>query len=281
MSLPRKIKELRIYPRKRLGQHFVVEARIIERIIENAQLHPDDIVIEVGAGWGNLTTPLAERVKKVYAIEIDPRLVAGLRRDFQQNEKVEVIHEDALQVDFSTWYQKWQRPMKVVANLPYEISTPMIFRFFRERRFFSLLILMLQMEVARRIVASPGTKEYGPLSIWAELYSRPQIVFAVSPQAFYPPPRVDSAVVKFEILPPSEIKLENEEILHELIRSAFNYRRKTILNALKKGGSFPFAHEKICAAIKAAGISPQIRGEALTLKQFQDLSFQLQRLKEE
>lgn len=280
MTLPKKIKELGIYPRKKLGQHFVIDSQVIRRIITAAQLQPEDLVLEIGAGLGQLTAPLAEQVRKVYAIEIDPNLVRELKNEFQGNEKVEIIQADALKVDFSSWFQKWKKPMKVVANLPYEISSPMIFRFFKERKYFSLLVLMLQMEVARRIVAPPGTKEYGPLSLWAELYSRPRILFAVSPHAFFPPPRVESAVVKFEIIPKSDLKEEEEELLRKVIRSAFTYRRKTIFNALQLGGDLPLSAEKISAALKAAGISPQTRGEKLTLKQFQDLSRQLMEMQE-
>lgn len=280
MSLAKKIKELRISPRKKLGQHFVIDGRIIRRIIKAADLQPNDIVVEVGAGLGNLTGPLAAQVRHLYAIEIDPRLIAELQKEFQGNEKIEIIPGDALELDFAPWFQKWQRRMKVVANLPYEISSPMIFRFFQERQYFSLLVLMLQMEVARRIVASPGTKEYGPLSIWSECYSHPQILFTVSPQAFFPPPRVESAVVKFEILGDTEFKGRDEELLNSIVRAAFTYRRKTILNALKMAGIFSSSQERIMAALKEAGISPQVRGEALTLKQFQDLSEQLRQIKE-
>ncbi len=280
MSMTKKIKELRISPRKKLGQHFVIDGRIISRIINSAELQPDDIVVEVGAGLGNLTAPLAEQVRHLYAIEIDPRLIAELQKEFQRNKKIEIVPGDALELDFAPWFQRWQKRMKVVANLPYEISTPMIFRFFQERQYFSLLVLMLQLEVARRIVALPGTKEYGPLSIWSELYSHPQILFTVSPQAFFPPPRVESAVVKFEVLADVDFEGMDEELLNSIIRAAFTYRRKTILNALKMAGICSFSQEKIMAALKAAGISPQMRGEALTLKQFQDLSGQLRQIKE-
>ncbi|MGC8810692.1 MAG: 16S rRNA (adenine(1518)-N(6)/adenine(1519)-N(6))-dimethyltransferase RsmA [bacterium] len=281
MKLSTKIRDLGISPRKKWGQHFVIDTRLIRRIVNSAELQPDDIVVEIGAGLGNLTAPLAEQVGHVYAIEIDPRLVAELQKEFQGNEKIEIVPGDALQLDFAPWFKKWQRRMKVVANLPYEISSPMIFRFFQERQYFSLLVLMLQMEVARRIVALPGTKEYGPLSIWSELYAHTQILFTVSPQAFFPPPRVESAVVKFEVLADTDLKKKDEELLNSIIRAAFNYRRKTILNALKMAGIFSFSQEEILSALKAVGISPQARGEALTLKQFQDLSEQLRQIKEQ
>ncbi len=281
MSLLKKIKELRISPRKKLGQHFVIDGRIIRRIVNSAALQPDDIVVEIGAGLGNLTAPLAEQAGHVYAIEIDRRLFGELQKEFQGNEKIEIVPGDALELDFAPWFKRWQRRMKVVANLPYEISSPMIFRFFQERQYFSLLVLMLQMEVARRVVAVPGTKEYGPLSIWSQLYAHAQILFTVSPQAFFPPPRVESAVVKFEVLADTDLEKKEEELLNSLVRAAFTYRRKTILNALKMAGISSFSPEKILVALKAVGISPQARGEALSLKQFQDLSEQLRRIKEQ
>ncbi len=278
MGLTKKIKELKIYPRKKLGQHFVIDDRIIKRIVNAAELQASDIVIEIGAGLGNLTAPLAEQVHRLYAIEIDSRLVGELQKEFKGKEKVEIVHGDALEVDFAPWFIKWKKKMKVVANLPYEISSPMIFRFFRERQYFSLLILMLQMEVARRIIALPGMKEYGPLSIWSKLYSHPQILFAVSPQAFFPPPRVESAIVKFEIFPDANLDEKTEEILSAVIRAAFTYRRKTILNALKMAGLLSSPQENIIAVLKAAGILPEARGETITLRQFQTFSEQLRQI---
>ena len=272
MKLQRQLKELKIRPKKRLGQHFVVNSKILQRTIESASLGPEDIVVEIGAGLGSLTVPMAQRVKKVYAIEVDPRLAHELRNQVSANDPVEVIQADALQVDFAPWYEQWQQKMKVVANLPYEISSPMIFRFFQERNYFSLFVLMLQLEVAKRVVARPGTKDYGPLSLWSQLYTRAQIAFSVGPQAFYPPPQVESAVVRFEILPQPSVVVEDEKILRQVIRSAFTYRRKTLVNALRLG---EFAHlpaEKIREALQSFSISPESRGEALSLEQFCDLS---------
>ena len=272
MKLQRQLKELKIRPKKRLGQHFVVNSKILQRTIESASLGPEDIVVEIGAGLGSLTVPMAQRVKKVYAIEVDPRLAHELRNQLAANDSVEVIQADALQVDFAPWYEQWQRKMKVVANLPYEISSPMIFRLFQERNYFSLFVLMLQLEVAKRVVARPGTKDYGPLSLWSQLYTRARIAFSVHPQAFYPPPQVESAVVRFEILPQPSVVVEDEKILQQVIRSAFTYRRKTLVNALRLG---EFAHlpaEKIREALQSVSISPESRGEALSLEQFRDLS---------
>lgn len=271
ISLRKKLRDLQVRPQKRLGQHFVTSPHVLRKILECAALEAEDVILEIGAGLGSLTAPLAQKVRKVYAIEVDPRLVEALRGQFAKNDQVKIILADALQVDFASLAQEGEGKMKVVANLPYEISSPMIFRLFQERNHFSLFVLMLQMEVARRIVARQGTKDYGPLSVWSRLYSRPKIVFSIPPQAFYPQPKVESAVVKFEILPHPSLEVDNEEILHRVIRSAFTYRRKTITNALRLGGFPRLPPKKIQNALESAGINPSLRGEALSLEQFRDL----------
>lgn len=271
-SLRKQLRELQIRPKKKLGQHFVVDPNVLRRIVECAALEAEDIVLEIGAGLGGLTIPLAKRVKKVYAIEVDPRLVSALRDQFSRSEQVEVFLGDALKFDFAPLFQKCQRKMKVVANLPYEISSPMIFRLFEERVHFTLFVLMLQMEVARRVVAKPGTKDYSPLSLWSQLYTQARIAFLVSPQAFHPQPKVDSAVVRFEILQEPSVKIEDEETLHRVIRSAFAYRRKILANAIHLGEFSHLPMRKIHHALESVGINPTLRGEALSLEQFRDLS---------
>jgi len=264
-SLRRQLEELKIRPRKRWGQHFVRDPHILRKIVEEASPEKEDIVLEIGAGLGGLTAALAQRVKRVYALEIDPKLVEALRGRFSGIGEIEVIQADALQFDFARILRPWRKKIKVVANLPYEISTPMIFRLLKEREFFSLLVLMLQLEVAKKVVAKPGTKDYGPLSLWSQLYSRSRIAFQVGPGAFHPPPKVSSAVVRFEILPQSSIKVEDEKNLEEVIRAAFAYRRKTLGKSLQMSG---FSSPEIQRALEACGLSPQARGETLTLEQF-------------
>jgi 16S rRNA (adenine1518-N6/adenine1519-N6)-dimethyltransferase len=211
-------------------------------------------------------------VQKVYALEVDRRLASVLRGQFSGSDQVEVFLTDALKFDLAPLFRKCQRKMKVVANLPYEISSPMIFRLFQEREHFSLLVLMLQMEVARRVVAKPGTKDYSPLSLWSQLYTEARIAFAVSPEAFYPQPKVDSAVVRFEILQKPRIEVTDEETLHRVIRSAFAYRRKTLANAIHLGEFTHLPMSQIQQALRFAGINPTARGEALSLEQFRNLS---------
>jgi len=264
-SLPRQLKELQIRPKKSLGQHFVHDPNILRKVIEAACLEPEDVVVEIGAGLGSLTEPLARRVKKVYALEIDSSLADALKDRFPGRDKVDVVWADALQFDFGAPFRRWKRKMKVVANLPYEISTPMIFRLLKERECFSLLVLMLQLEVARRLAAQPGTGDYGPLSVWSQLYSDVKIAFQVKPHSFLPPPRVHSAVVKFKILPRPRVAVEEEKMLEKVVRSAFTYRRKTLGKALQLGG---FSGPRIKEALVRAGISPMARGETLNLEKF-------------
>ena len=264
-SLQKQLKELQIRPKKRLGQHFVHDPNILRKVIEAASLVPEDVVVEIGAGLGSLTEPLARRVKKVYALEIDSSLADVLKDRFSSGDTVEVVWADALQFDFGAPFRRWKRKIKVVANLPYEISTPMIFRLLKERECFSLLVLMLQLEVARRLAAKPGTRDYGPLSIWSQLYSDVQMAFQVKPNSFLPPPKVHSAVVKFRILPKPRVAVEDEKNLEKVVRAAFTYRRKTLGKALQLGG---FSGPQIKEALSIAGISPMTRGETLNLEKF-------------
>jgi 16S rRNA (adenine1518-N6/adenine1519-N6)-dimethyltransferase len=243
-SLQKQLRELRVRPKKRLGQHFVHDPNILRKIVKEASLEPEDVVVEIGAGLGSLTEPLARRVKRVYALEIDSSLADALKDRFSGTETVEVVWADALQFDFGAPFRRWKRKMKVVANLPYEISSPMIFRLLKERECFSLLVLMLQLEVARRLAAKPGTKDYGPLGVWSQLYSDVQIAFQVKPNSFIPPP---------------------QKTLERVVRSAFTYRRKTLNRALLMGG---FSSLQIKEALDTSGIPPMIRGEALELEKF-------------
>jgi 16S rRNA (adenine1518-N6/adenine1519-N6)-dimethyltransferase len=268
----RQLKRLKIRPKKVFGQHFLRDPNILRKIMAEASLEAEDVVVEIGAGLGSLTVPLAERAKKVYALEIDPRLVEELRRRFPGGGGVEIVPGDALQFDFAPLFRKWGRKIKLVANLPYEISSPMIFRLLKEREYFSLFVLMLQLEVARRIVAHPGTRDYGPLSLWSQLYSRTTLAFSVGPKVFHPPPKVESAVVKFEILEEPRVEVQDEKILKEVIRSAFTYRRKTLGRALQSGSFLHLSRERIQGSLEASGISPKARGETLTLEQFVTLS---------
>lgn len=241
-------------------------------MLDAASLEAEDIVLEIGAGLGSLTFPLAERVKRVYAVEIDQRLVRALQEEKGKDPRIVIIQGNALTLDIPSLANQFDRKLKVVSNLPYEISSPMIFRLFEFRKHFSLLVLMFQREVAERIVASPGKKDYGPLSIWTKLYAQAQLLFRVPPGAFSPRPKVDSAVVKMKILDPPIFLLKNQESFERVVRSAFAYRRKTIANALKLGEFKDLPTEKILRSLKSSGIDPRLRGEKLTLEEFCSLS---------
>lgn len=267
-SIRRQLKFFHIRPKKRLGQHFVIDARLLQRIAASADLQPDDIVIEIGAGNGGLTAPLAQKAKKVYALEIDSSLIPILQAQFAENDHVEVVASDALRFDYAGLYRQLGRPLKIVANLPYEISTPILFRFFELRKCFSLLVLMLQREVARRLVAVPGSKEYGPLSLWTRLYAETRLLFSVSPEAFHPAPKVSSAVVRLDFLSHPRIPVNNPENLRKVIHSAFAYRRKMLGNALHQGDFSEFSLQKIQEALREAKIDPRVRGEKLSLEEF-------------
>ncbi len=270
-SLRKQLEDLQIRPRKRLGQHFVAHDSILQKIAIDADLGPEDIVLEIGAGLGSLTAFLTP-ARKVYAVEIDPRLTPVLQERFKGTPQVEVIQADALQLDISSFPRPGGQKLKVVANLPYEITSPLIFRLWKERQAFSRFVLMLQREVAYRIVAQPGSKDYGPLSLWSQLYSVPRISFLVSSSAFYPRPKVESAVVRFDIRTQPAVEVPDEQNLERLIRSAFRYRRKTLLRALQLGEFSQFSKNQICQALESAGVSPAARGESLTLEQFGNLS---------
>jgi 16S rRNA (adenine1518-N6/adenine1519-N6)-dimethyltransferase len=270
-SLRKQLNDLQIRPRKKLGQHFVVQDWVLQKIARDADLGPEDIVLEIGAGLGHLTAFLTP-AQKVFAVEIDPRLTPLLQDRFKENPNVEIIHADALEIKISSFFRPGGRKLKVVANLPYEISSPLIFRLWKEREAFSRFVLMLQLEVARRIVAQPGSKEYGPLSIWSQLHSVPRISFWVPPSAFYPQPKVESAVVRFDLRQRPAVEVPDEQYLERLVRSAFGYRRKTLPRALQLGEFSRFSKNQIRKALETAGVSPLARAESLTLEQFGNLS---------
>ena len=274
-SLRRQLRDLRIRPKKKLGQHFVTDPRVLQQIADTADLQAQDVVVEIGSGNGNLTALLAQKANKVYALEIDFSLIPILQSRFSGDERIEIIRIDALDFDYPGLWRSGGRKLKIVANLPYEISSPILFRFFEQRETFSLLVLMLQKEVARRLVAHPGSKEYGPLSLWARLYTEARLVFSVPPRAFYPSPKVNSAVVRLEILPKPRIAVRDEDALRSIVRSTFTYRRKMLANALRLGDYSYLPLERIQEALVRAGIDPKSRGETLSLESFEEAAFVL------
>jgi len=244
-----------------LGQHFLFNPGILKKIIDCSQVTSSDTVIEIGPGLGAMTRLLAERVKKVIAIEIDEKLVIRLKESILGRPNVDVITADALKFSYGTIKGKF----KVVANIPYYITTPLLFRLLEFKEKIPSMTLLLQKEVAQRITALPGGKDYGVLSIAVQLYTKPALKFLVPKEAFSPPPEVDSALVHFEVYAHPLYKMKDEEFFLKIVKTAFSQRRKTILNSLK---SFKSARE----ALHEAGIDSNLRPEVLSIKDFIKLS---------
>jgi len=269
-SIKRELAKYDLIPRKRWSQHFLVDRNILNKVIRTAQVEKEDVVLEVGPGLGEMTLALARQVKRVIAIEIDPKLVAILNKKMKDYPNVEVVKGDILKVDFRQFLKREGHPIKVVANLPYQISTPLLFRFIESKEAFSTFTLMLQKEVAERVVAPPGRKEYGPLSIFIQIFLDVSIRFFIKPSAFFPPPKVESAVVHMAWKEKPMIETNDEEWFKRVVRACFGYRRKTLVNALKH--SELFLPEPVELKMEAIGIDPRRRPETLTIQEFRGLA---------
>jgi 16S rRNA (adenine1518-N6/adenine1519-N6)-dimethyltransferase len=266
VSIRQELREYGLIPRKSLGQHFLIDRNILDKVIRTAQIAKEDAVLEVGPGLGEMTIALARRAKRVIAIEIDSKLAAILGKKMKDYPNVEVVNRDILKVDFNRFLKKEGHPIKVVANLPYQISTPLLFRFIESKEIFSSLTLMLQKEVAARMMASPGGKEYGPLSIFIQMVSDVSICFFIKPSVFFPPPKVESAVVQMVWKERPIVKRQDEEWFKKVVKACFGYRRKTLTNALRHSGlTLP---ESIEIKMEKIGIDPRRRPETLTIQEF-------------
>jgi len=269
-SIRKELAEYGLTPRKRWGQHFLVDGNILNKIVQAADISREDTVLEVGPGLGEMTLALARQAKKVVAVEIDTKLVEVVRRKTASCPNVEIIGSDILKVDFRELTGKDRRPIKVVANLPYQISTPLLFRFIEERETFSTLTLMVQKEVAERMVAPSGGKDYGPLSIFVQLFLDLSVRFSVKPSCFFPPPRVDSAVVRLTWKDTPVVGREEEDWFRNVVRGCLGYRRKTLSNALKHSGlALP---EDAEGRMEKVGIDFRRRPETLAIDEFVRLS---------
>jgi 16S rRNA (adenine1518-N6/adenine1519-N6)-dimethyltransferase len=266
-------KELATYglvPKKKWGQHFLIDRNILNKVIRTAQVEKKDLVLEIGPGLGEMTLALARQARKVIAVEIDPKLVEILKKKAVDYPNVEVLKGDILKIDFNQLFDREGGRIKVVANLPYQISAPLLFRFIESKEVFSTLTLMLQKEVAERMVATPGTKEYGPLSIFVQLFSNVSICFYIKPSTFSPPPKVDSAVVNIVFREKPIVKLEDEKWFRKVVRGCFGYRRKTLINGLKHSGLSLL--KDLEQRIESIGIDPRRRPETLTIQEFARLA---------
>lgn len=259
---------------KKYGQNFLVDTHVLEKIMDAAEITKEDCVVEIGPGIGTMTQYLAERAREVAAIEIDRNLIPILEETLADHPNVTVINEDILKVDLNSLVQEKNqgRPVKVVANLPYYITTPIIMALFENHVPIKSITIMVQKEVADRMQVGPGTKDYGALSLAVQYYAKPEIVAQVPPNCFIPRPGVGSAVIHLTRYENPPVEVRNEGLLFALIRAAFNQRRKTLANAIANAAGLPFSREDVVAALEKMQMQPAIRGEALTLEQFGKLA---------
>ena len=263
-------------PKKQLGQNFLVNPEVTNIILEAGELTDRDTVIEIGAGLGCLTDTLAKYAKRVIAIEVDPLLYKALVSQFSENSRVELLNADVLKLDINSLLENVDgtrsvpTTFKVLANLPYSITTPILWKVLGHHKQIHSCVLMMQKEVAERIVAGPGGKTYGALTIGVAYYAEATLIATLSPENFYPTPRVDSALLKLEMRKTPKVAVENEELFFKVVRTAFRMRRKMLKNALVSGR---FASgEVLGAAFETLGIAPQRRAETLDITEFAALA---------
>lgn len=252
--------------KKSFGQNFLIDSHVIDKIIRAAEITPEDNVLEIGPGIGTLTQYLAESAGKVVAVEIDEKLIPVLEETLAEYDNVRVINEDILKCDIDSIFGG--EPFKVVANLPYYITTPIIMGLLEGKSHFDSLTVMIQKEVADRMKAGPGTKDYGALSLAVQYYAEPYLAANVPPNCFMPRPNVGSAVIRLKRRPEPAVQVKDEKLLFGLIRAAFMERRKTLLNAVKNSKELDISKERVEEVLTELGIDTRIRGEALNLEQF-------------
>ena len=259
---------------KKFGQNFLIDTHVLEKIIQSANITKEDFVLEIGPGIGTMTQYLAEAAREVTAVEIDRNLIPILKDTLSGYDNVNVINEDILKVDICRLAQEKNggRPIKVVANLPYYITTPIIMGLFESHVPLDSITIMVQKEVADRMQVGPGTKDYGALSLAVQYYAQPYIVANVPPNCFMPRPKVGSAVIRLTRYAQPPVQVDDEKKMFRLVRASFNQRRKTLQNGLSNAQDLSFSKEEIAAAIESLGLSPSVRGETLTLAQFAALS---------
>lgn len=253
---------------KSLGQNFLVDDSVPRDIVEGADVNAEDMVIEIGPGVGTLTAQLLNAAKRVVAIELDKDLIPILKQELGENENFMLIHNDALKVDFNEIIGE-EKSVKLVANLPYYVTTPIIVKLLKENYKFKSLTIMIQKEVAERMNAEPGNKDYGALSLLVQYYCNTSIVRNVAPTCFIPRPKVDSIVIRLDRLEEPKVNVQNEKLFFDIIRNSFNMRRKTLWNGTKSVG---LPKEKLEAAFQKAGVDPKRRGETLSIQEFGLLS---------
>ena len=259
---------------KKFGQNFLIDTHVLDKIISAAGITGDDCVLEIGPGIGTMTQYLAEHAGKVVAVEIDTNLLPILDETLKGYSNVTVINSDILKLDMNQLVDEYNdgRPIKVVANLPYYITTPIIMGLFESNVPIDNITVMVQKEVADRMQVGPGSKDYGALSLAVQYYAEPYIVANVPPNCFIPRPNVGSAVIRLTRYKEPPVKVEDPKLMFKLVRASFNQRRKTLQNGLNNSPDIPYTKEQIVEAIESLQVSPSVRGEALTLEQFARLS---------
>ena len=259
---------------KKFGQNFLIDTHVLEKIISAAGITKNDCVLEIGPGIGTMTQYLAENAGHVGAVEIDRNLIPILKETLADYDNVTVINEDILRVDIKALAEEYNggKPIKVVANLPYYITTPIIMGLFESGVPIDNITVMVQKEVADRMKEGPGSKDYGALSLAVQYYAEPEIVANVPPNCFIPRPNVGSAVIRLTRHKEMPVQVKDPALMFKIIRASFNQRRKTLQNGLGNASELPYTKEQIAAAIAEMGLTPTIRGEALSLAQFAQLS---------
>lgn len=264
---------------KKFGQNFLIDEHVLNKIISAAELTKDDYVIEIGPGLGTMTQYLCEQAGKVTAIEIDKELIPILSETLSEYDNIEIINNDVLKLDLLELIRNnTDKKCKVVANLPYYITTPIIMALLESRLPIESITVMVQKEVAQRMKVQPGTKDYGALSLAVQYYCEPYIVANVPQNCFMPRPNVDSAVIRLTTHKEPPVKVIDERLMFKLIRASFNQRRKTLVNGIKNFSELSYTKEQVTEAIVNAGFDENIRGEALTLEQFAKLSDEFSKL---
>lgn len=260
---------------KKYGQNFLIDSNILDKIIRVADVNQDDCVLEIGPGIGTMTQYLCERAREVVAVEIDKKLIPILEQDtLSAYNNVTIINEDILKVDINAIVQEKnnKKPIKVVANLPYYITTPIIMGLFESHVPLESITIMVQKEVAERMQVGPGTKDYGALSLAVQYYAKPEVMLTVPAGCFMPRPNVDSSVIKLTRYEKPCVSVSDEKWMFDIIRASFNQRRKTLVNGLGNAPELNLTKENILSALGKMGLSPTVRGEALTLEQFASLA---------
>ncbi len=273
------LKKYQFRMQKKYGQNFLIDANILQKIVEAAQVTKEDCVLEIGPGIGTMTQYLAEAAGRVIAVEIDGGLIPILEDTLSSYHNVTILCEDILKVDLAALSEKnGGRPMKVVANLPYYITTPIIMALFESHVPLASITVMVQNEVAARMQTGPGTKDYGALSLAVQYYAKPEIVARVPASCFLPRPNVDSAVVRLLRYEKPPVDAVDEAFLFAVIRASFNQRRKTLANGLANAGGLGLTRGQVEEALQEMGLSKTVRGETLTLERFSELSNRLLRV---